>query len=125
MQLMELDVPMVLALNMMDEVRETAAPSTSTRWRPCSAFRSCRFPPRKGEGIDELVSHALHVAHYQERPSRRILRAGGAAGRRPPLSDGIMHLIEDHAEKAGIPLPLCRQQAGRGRPARARAAQPL
>ena len=104
MQLMELDVPMVLALNMMDEVRENGG---SIRVNEMEAMLGVPVVPisaAKGEGIDELVSHALHVAHYQERPGRPdFCDPEGPQAAVHRCLHGIMHLIEDHAEKAGIP----------------------
>lgn len=105
MQLMELDIPMVLALNMMDEVKGNGGTIYINEMEsllgipvvPISAFRN--------EGIDELVSHAVHVAQNQERPGRTDFcdkdENGGAVHR---CLHGIMHLIEDHAKKAEIPL---------------------
>ena len=104
MQLMELDIPMVLALNMMDEVRENGG---SIRVNEMEAMLGVPVVPisaAKGEGIDELVSHALHVAHYQERPGRPdFCDPEGPQAAVHRCLHGIMHLIEDHAEKAGIP----------------------
>ena len=104
MQLMELDVPMVLALNMMDEVRENGG---SVRVNEMEAMLGVPVVPisaAKGEGIDELVSHALHVAHYQERPGRPdFCDPEGPQAAVHRCLHGIMHLIADHAEKAGIP----------------------
>ena len=105
MQLLELDVPMVVVLNMMDEVRENGG---SVRINEMEALLGVPVIPisaAKGEGIDELIDHAIHVAKYQERPGRQDFcgadEAGGAVHR---CIHGIMHLIEDHAGKAGIPL---------------------
>ena len=104
LQLIELDIPMVLALNMMDEVRENGG---SIRVNEMEAMLGVPVVPisaAKGEGIDELVSHALHVAHYQERPGRPdFCDPEGPQAAVHRCLHGIMHLIEDHAEKAGIP----------------------
>ena len=104
LQLLELRVPMVLALNMMDEVRENGG---SIRVNEMEAMLGVPVVPisaAKGEGIDELVSHALHVAHYQERPGRPdFCEPEGPQAAVHRCLHGIMHLIEDHAEKAGIP----------------------
>ena len=102
MQLLELGVPMVVALNMMDELRKTAALSWSTRWRRLWAFLVIPISAAKGEGIDELIRHAIHVAKYQERPLEMDF-----CRREEGIHRGIhavMHLIEDHAAKAQIPL---------------------
>ena len=94
---------MVLALNMMDEVRENGG---SIRVNEMEAMLGVLVVPisaAKGEGIDELVSHALHVAHYQERPGRPdFCDPEGPQAAVHRCLHGIMHLIEDHAEKAGI-----------------------
>ena len=104
LQLIELDIPMVLALNMMDEVRENGG---SVRVNEMEAMLGVPVVPisaAKGEGIDELVSHALHVAHYQERPGRPdFCDPDGPQAAVHRCLHGIMHLIADHAEKAGIP----------------------
>ena len=105
MQLMELGVPMVLALNMMDEM---TANGGSIRVNEMEAMLGIPVVPisaAKNEGIGELVDHALHVAHYQERPGRMDFcdadDAGGAVHR---CLHAIMHLIEDHAKAADIPV---------------------
>ncbi len=105
MQLLELDVPMVLALNMMDEVRGNGG---SIRINELEAELGIPVVPisaSKGEGIGELLSHAIHVAKYRERPGRQDFcgrdEDSGAVHR---CIHGIMHLIEDHAAAAGIPV---------------------
>lgn len=115
MQLMELDVPMVLALNMMDEVRENGG---SIRVNEMEAMLGVPVVPisaAKGEGIDELVSHALHVAHYQERPGRPdFCDPEGPQAAVHRCLHGIMHLIEDHAEAAGIPVRFAASKLAEG-----------
>ncbi len=105
MQLMELDVPMVLALNMMDEVRENGGSIRINELESLLGIPVVPISAAKNEGIDELISHAIHVAQYQERPGRMDFcdetDHGGAVHR---CIHGIMHLIEDHAKKAGIPI---------------------
>ena len=105
MQLMELDVPMVLALNMMDEVRGNGGSIRINEMEDMLGIPVVPISAAKNEGIDELVSHAIHVAKYQERPGRidfcREDRNGGAVHR---CLHAIMHLIEDHAKQAGIPV---------------------
>ena len=104
MQLMELDVPMVLALNMMDEVRGNGGTIHINEMEDLLGIPVVPIVAAKGEGIEELVSHAVHIAQYQERPGRTDFcdkdAAGGAVHR---CIHGIMHLIEDHAKEAGIP----------------------
>ncbi len=105
MQLMELDVPMVLALNMMDEVRENGGSIDINEMEELLGIPVIPISASKNEGIDELISHALHVAQYQERPGRKDFcnesDHGGAVHR---CIHGIMHLIEDHAKAAQIPV---------------------
>ncbi|MCH5344725.1 MAG: ferrous iron transport protein B [Acetatifactor sp.] len=105
MQLMELDVPMVLALNMMDEVRGNGGSVHINEMESLLGIPVVPISAAKNEGIDELVSHALHVAKYQERPGRQDFcdenEHRGAVHR---CLHGIMHLIEDHALEAGIPV---------------------
>ncbi len=105
MQLMELDTPMVLALNMMTRCAATAALSASIRWRPCWASRSCPSLRQRTRAWTSWWDHALHVAKYQERPGRMNFCGeedhGGAVHR---CIHGIIHLIEDHAKAAGIPV---------------------
>ena len=105
MQLMELNIPMVLALNMMDEVRENGGAIRINELEEALGIPVVPISAAKNEGIDELVSHALHVARYQERPGRQdfcdATDKGGAVHR---CLHGIMHLIEDHAQAAGIPV---------------------
>ena len=105
MQLMELDVPMVLALNMMDEVRGNGGSIRINEMESLLGIPVIPISAAKNEGVDELVSHALHVAQYQEKPARTDFcdkdAHGGAVHR---CLHGIMHLIEDHAANANIPL---------------------
>lgn len=104
MQLMELDVPMVLALNMMDEVRGNGGSIDINEMEAMLGIPVVPIVAAKNEGIEELVSHSLHIAQYQERPGRTDFcdkdAHGGAVHR---CLHGIMHLIEDHAVEAGIP----------------------
>lgn len=105
MQLMELDIPMVLALNMMDEVRENGGSVLVNEMEEMLGIPVVPISAAKNEGIDELIDHALHVAKYQERPGRQDFCSandhGGAVHR---CLHGIMHLIEDHAKAAKIPV---------------------
>lgn len=105
MQLMELNVPMVLALNMMDEMRGNGGSVHINEMEEMLGIPVVPIAAAKNEGIHELVSHVLHVAKYQERPGRMDFcdeeDHGGAVHR---CLHGIMHLIEDHAEQAGVPV---------------------
>ena len=105
MQLMELDTPMVLALNMMDEVRGNGGTIRINQMEAMLGIPVVPISAAKNEGVDELVDHALHVAKYQECPGRMDFCSeddhGGAVHR---CIHGILHLIEDHAKAAGIPV---------------------
>ena len=105
MQLMELDIPMVLALNMMDEMRGNGGTVRINKMEAMLGIPVIPISAAKNEGVDELVDHAVHVAKYQERPGRMDFCSeddhGGAVHR---CIHGILHLIEDHAKAAGIPV---------------------
>ena len=105
MQLMELDIPMVLAINMMDEMRGNGGSVRINEMENLLGIPVVPISAAKNEGVDELISHALHVAKYQESPGRKDFCSkddhDGAVHR---CLHGIMHLIEDHAKKADIPL---------------------
>ena len=115
MQLMELDVPMVLALNMMDEVRGNGGSVKINEMEQLLGIPVVPISAAKNEGIDELVRHALHVAKYQEPPRRidfcREDKNGGAVHR---CLHAIMHLIEDHAQRAGIPVRFAASKLAEG-----------
>lgn len=105
MQLMELGIPMVLALNMMDEVRGNGGSIRINEMESLLGIPVVPISAAKNEGVDELVHHVIHVAKYQEKPGRMDFcdekDHGGAVHR---CLHGIMHLIQDHAEAAGIPV---------------------
>ena len=105
MQLMELDVPMVLALNMMDEVRGNGGHIRVNDLEEALGIPVVPISASKNEGVAELVQHAVHIAKYRERPGRQDFcdkeDHGGAVHR---CLHGIMHLIEDKANEAGIPV---------------------
>ena len=105
LQLMELEVPMVLALNMMDEVRGNGGSIRINEMERILGIPVVGISAARGEGVDELVSHAVHVARYQEKPARTDFcdkdDHGGAVHR---CLHSVMHLIEDHAAAAGIPV---------------------
>ena len=105
MQLLEMDVPIVVALNMMDEV---VASGGAVDVNALEAYLGTPVVPisaAKNQGIEELVGHAIHIAKYQEKPTRKDYcdqnDHGGAVHR---CLHAVMHLIEDHAETAGLPL---------------------
>lgn len=105
MQLMELNIPMVLALNMMDEVRGNGGTIYINAMEDMLGIPVVPISASKNEGVNELIQHAIHVAKYQEKPRRVDFcennEMGGAVHR---CLHGIMHLIDDHAKAAGIPV---------------------
>lgn len=105
LQLMELDVPMVIALNMMDEVKGNGGTILINEMEEALGVPVVPISAAKNEGVKELIEHAIHVAKYQEKPRRTdfCLESdnGGAVHR---CIHAIMHLIEDHAASAKIPV---------------------
>ncbi len=105
MQLMELGIPMVLALNMMDEVKGNGGTIRINQMERLLGIPVIPISAMKNEGVDEVVSHAIHVARYNEGPARQDFCSptehGGAVHR---CLHAIMHFIEDHAQAAGIPV---------------------
>lgn len=102
MQLLELGIPMVVALNMMDELRENDGSVLVNEMEEELGVPVIPISAAKGEGIEELIRHAVHVAKYQERPLETDF-----CKREEGIHRGIhavMHLIEDHAERAEIPV---------------------
>ena len=105
LQLIELDIPMVLPLNMMDEVRENGGTIDINLLEDTLGIPVVPISAAKNEGIDELVEHAVHVARYRERPGRMDFcdAEGPDGGAMHRCIHSIMHLIEDHAHKYKIP----------------------
>ena len=101
MQLMELGIPMVIALNMMDEVRVNGGSIRINAIEELLGVPVIPISAAKGEGIEELVSHAIHIAKYQEKPQISDFCSKDSAVHR--CIHGIMSLISDHADKAGYP----------------------
>ncbi|MBR1765235.1 MAG: ferrous iron transport protein B [Ruminococcus sp.] len=105
MQLLEMDIPVVVALNMMDEFSANGGSIDVNRMEDLLGVPVVPISAAKNEGVEELVEHAIHIAHYQEKPVRQDFcgktHNGGAVHR---CLHAISHLIEDHAEKAGLPL---------------------
>lgn len=105
MQLLEMDIPMVVALNMMDELTSNGGSIDVNQMELMLGVPVVPISAAKNEGVEELVEHALHVAHYQEKPQRQDFCGendnGGAVHR---CLHGIKHLIEDHAKVAGLPV---------------------
>ncbi len=105
MQLLEMDVPMVVALNMMDEMTANGGTVDINRLEELLGVPVVPISAAKNQGIDELVEHAIHVAHYQEKPLRQDYCGGkDHGGTVHRCLHAIAHLIEHHAEDAGLPL---------------------
>ena len=117
LQLMELGLPMVLALNFMDEVEANNGSIRINEMEQALGIPVVPITAMKNEGVDELVTHALHVARYQEGPRRQDFcdpeDHGGAVHR---CLHAIMHLIEDHAQRAGMPLRFAASKLVEGDP---------
>ena len=106
MQLIEMDIPMVLALNMMDEVRENGGTIQVNRLEEALGIPVIPISAAKNEGIGELIEHAIHVARYDECPGwLDFCDANGENGQAAihRCIHAVVHLIEDHAKKAEIP----------------------
>ena len=105
MQLLEMNIPMVVALNMMDEVANNQGSIDINGMEAMLGVPVVPISAAKNQGVDELIEHAIHIAKYQERPGRLDFCGeddfGGAVHR---CIHSICHLIEDHAKKADIPL---------------------
>ncbi len=105
MQLLEMDIPMVIALNMMDEVTGNSGSIDVNKMEGLLGVPVVPISAAKNEGVDELVRHTVHIAKYKERPGRQDFcdekDFGGAVHR---CIHAVCHLIEDHAKNAGIPL---------------------
>ena len=115
MQLMELDIPMVLALNMMDEVRENGGSVLVNQMEERLGIPVIPISAAKNEGIEELVAHAVHVAKYQEKPGRKdFCEANDHGGAVHRALHAIMHLIEDHAARADIPVRFAASKLAEG-----------
>ena len=115
MQLMELDVPMVLALNRLDEVRQNGGSVRVNEMEEMLGIPVVPISAAKNEGIEELIDHAVHVAKYREAPGRQdfcdVNDHNGAVHR---CLHGIMSLIEDHAYDAGIPVRFAASKLAEG-----------
>ena len=105
MQLLEMGIPMVVALNMMDEMNGNGGVVDINAMESLLGVPVVPISAAKNQGVDELVKHALHIAKYQEKPLRQDFcdssENGGAVHR---CLHAVIHLIEDHAEKAGLPV---------------------
>ena len=105
MQLLEMNVPMVVALNMMDELTGNGGTVDVNGMEAMLGVPVVPISASKNQGVDELVRHAVHIARYQERPLRQDFCSaedhGGAVHR---ALHAVSHLIEDHAERSGLPV---------------------
>lgn len=105
MQLLEMEIPVVIALNMMDEVTGNGGSIDINKMEGLLGVPVVPISANKNQGVDELVKHAVHIAHYQEKPLRQdfcdIDENNGAVHR---AIHSVIHIIQDHAEKAGIPV---------------------
>ncbi|MBE5958232.1 MAG: ferrous iron transport protein B [Lachnospiraceae bacterium] len=105
MQLLEMNMPMVVALNMMDEVAENGGTIDINAMEAMLGVPVVPISASKNSGVDELVEHALHIAHYQERPVRQdFCDEEGPCAAVHRCLHGICHLIQDHTKNANIPL---------------------
>lgn len=115
MQLLQMNIPMVVALNMMDELSANGGSIDVNTMEEYLGVPVVPISAAKNEGVQELIEHALHVAHYREKPLYRDfcdkLSQGGAVHR---CLHGIRHLIEDHAEKSELPLNFAAEKVAEG-----------
>ncbi len=105
MQLLEMNTPMVVALNMMDELRGNGGTVDVNAMEEMLGVPVVPIAAARNEGVDELAEHAIHIARYQEKPVRQdfcsVEDHGGAVHR---ALHAVQHLIEDHADRAGLPV---------------------
>lgn len=115
MQLLEMDIPMVVALNMMDEVVGNQGAIDVNAMEALLGVPVIPISAAKNEGVDELIRHAVHIAKYQERPLKQDFcdknDHNGAVHR---CIHAVIHLIEDHAQEAGIPVRFAATKAIEG-----------
>ena len=115
MQLIEMNLPMVVALNMMDEMRQNGGTVDINRMEMMLGVPVVPISAANNEGVDELVAHAIHVAHFRERPMRQDFcdekDHGGAVHR---CLHAIIHLIEDHALSSGLPVRFAASKVAEG-----------
>ena len=115
MQLLEMDVPMVVALNMMDEVVSNQGSIDVNAMEAMLGVPVVPISAAKNEGVDELVRHALHVARFQEKPLKQdFCEKTGKAGAVHRCIHAVVHLIEDHAEKSAVPVRFAATKAIEG-----------
>lgn len=115
MQLLEMDIPMVVALNMMDEVTSNHGAINVNLMEELLGVPVIPISAAKNEGVEELVKHALHIAKYQERPMRQdFCDKKDHDGSVHRCIHAVIHLIEDHAEKADLPVRFAATKAIEG-----------
>ena len=115
MQLLELDIPMVLALNMMDEIDNNGGYVDINGLEKELGIPVVAISASKNQGIDELIEHAIHVTKYQEKPvAKDYCDASTNGGQVHRALHSIMHLIEDHAKNAELPLRFCASKCAEG-----------
>ncbi len=117
MQLLEMGTPMVIALNMMDEILTNGGVIDVNEMEAMLGVPVVPISAAKNEGVEELIDHAMHVAHYQEKPLRQDFcdeeDHGGAVHR---CLHAIIHLIDDHAKRAGLPVRFAASKVIEGDP---------
>ena len=117
MQLLEMDVPTVVALNMMDELTGNGGSVDINTMEEMLGVPVVPISAAKNEGVDELAAHAMHIAEYQEKPLKQDFCSkednGGAVHQ---CLHAVMHLIEDHAARTGIPLRFAASKVVEGDP---------
>ena len=117
MQLLEMDIPVVVALNMMDEMNGNGGSVDVNAMEAMLGVPVVPISAAKNQGVSELVDHALHIARYQEKPQRQDFcdenEHGGAVHR---CLHAVIHLIEDHAKQAGLPVRFAACKAIEGDP---------
>ena len=117
MQLLEMEIPVVVALNMMDELSGNGGSIDINEMEALLGVPVVPISAAKNEGVEELVRHAVHIAHYQEKPLRQDFCGeedhGGAVHR---CIHAVIHLIQDHAEQAGLPVRFAASKVIEGDP---------
>ncbi len=115
MQLLEMDIPVVVALNMMDELTGNGGSIDINAMEEMLGTPVVPISAAKNQGVDELIEHAIHIAHYQEKPLRQDFcdetNHGGAVHR---CIHAVVHLIQDHADRAGLPVRFAADKAIEG-----------
>lgn len=105
MQLLEMNIPMVVALNMMDEVTGNGGTINVNLMEEMLGVPVVPISAAKNQGVDELISHAVHVAYYQEKPSRQdFCDENNHEGAVHRCLHAVIHLIDDHAKRVGLPV---------------------